>query len=385
MLAKRSCIFVLIILFAAKSAAPAAENRTFKEARFEKGRLQYVNHLPVLTVEGTPQEMGRQEAALTGEVAKSFSGYPRQLMTLSGQGSKWDKCVETARMLTSHASQAHRDELQSFADKADVPTDTLLVVNTIADLHRGGFACSALMVDPAKSKTGGILFGRNLDFFTLGILDRCGLITVYRPQGKHALVTVGFPGLTGCLSGMNDAGLAMAVHEVHLTADFAPMLNTKAMPYTLCLRRILEECTTIEEAEKLLRESERSTILSVDICSRTGTGVLEITPKTVALRRGGDGICVNTNHFRCDGLSLWKACPRYAILSKAAAMENLGVSDVFKKLDEVNQGSQTLQSMIFEPDTLILHLAMGKTPATKSPLETVELKPLFRPSEREKE
>lgn len=184
---------------------------------------------------------------------------------------------------------------------------------------------------------------------------------------------------------MNDAGLAMAVHEVHLTADFAPMLNAKAMPYTLCLRRILEECTTIEEAEKLLRESERSTILSVDICSRTGTGVLEITPKTVALRRGSDGICVNTNHFRCDGLSLWKACPRYAVLSKAAAMENLDIADVFKKLDEVNQGSQTVQSMIFEPGPLILHLAMGKTPATKGPLETVELKPLFKPSPRGKE
>ena len=68
---------------------------------------------------------------------------------------------------------------------------------------------------------------------------------------------------------MNDAGLAMAVHEVRITADGAPMLNPKAMPYTFCLRRILEECTTIEEAEKLLRSSERSTILSLAICDRS--------------------------------------------------------------------------------------------------------------------
>ncbi len=95
MLAKRTCIFTLLVLLTVTAAAPAAEKRTFKEARFEKGQLQYVNNLPVLTVEGTPKEMGRQEAALTGEVAKSFSKYPRQLMTLSGQGKKWDKCVET--------------------------------------------------------------------------------------------------------------------------------------------------------------------------------------------------------------------------------------------------------------------------------------------------
>ena len=44
----------------------AAEKLPFQEGRFEKGELKYVHHLPVLSVEGTPEEMGRQEAALTG-------------------------------------------------------------------------------------------------------------------------------------------------------------------------------------------------------------------------------------------------------------------------------------------------------------------------------
>ena len=385
MLARRTWCGALLLLtfvavFPCGGIASAAEKRTFHEARFEKGQLKYVGNVPVLSVEGSPQEMGRQEAVLTGEVVKSLASYPRQLMVLSGRGKDWDKWVETAQTLTSHASQAHRDELQSYAAKSGYPLDLIRVANAIMDLHRGGYACSALMIDSAKSQTGGILFGRNLDFYTLGVLDRYGLVTVFRPNGKHAFATVGFPGLTGCISGMNDAGLAMAVHEVRLTADNAPILNPKAMPYTLCLRQILEDCTTIEQAEKVLRASERSTILSVDICSRTGTGVLEITPKTVALRRGSDGICVNTNHFRTDGLCLWKACPRYAILSRAASMEKLDVNDVFKKLGEVNQEAKTVQSMIFEPSTLVLHVAMGKVPATKCPLETVKLKPLLKTS-----
>ena len=49
-------------------------------------------------------------------------------------------------------------------------------------------------------------------------------------------------------------------------------------------------------------------------------------------------------------------------------MEKLGVDDVFEKLDEVNQGAQTVQSMVFEPGPLVLHVAMGTTPATKGPL-----------------
>ena len=118
------------------------------------------------------------------------------------------------------------------------------------DTYRGWLGCSSLLVSAEKSATGAPLFGRNLDFYTLGLLDKYGLVTVYRPRGKHAFVSVGLPGMFGCLSGMNDAGLALAVHEVFLSADGSTWLNLKAMPYTLCFRRILEECTTIERGGK---------------------------------------------------------------------------------------------------------------------------------------
>ncbi len=376
----RRWLWLLLVLVAAFSTVQAAEERPFQEGRFEQGELRYVNHLPVLSVAGTPAEMGRQEAALTGAVVKVLAPYPRQLMTLGGRGQKWDRCVETARTLMSHATPAHRHELQSFAANAGIPLEMLTVANTLMDLHRGGFACSSLMVEPGKSRTGGVLFGRNLDFYTLGILDRYGLIAIYRPKDKHAFATVGFPGVTGCISGMNDVGLAMAVHEVRASADGAPLLNPKGMPYALAFRRVLEECKTMEEAERLLRKTERSTILSLAVCDRQGCGVLEITPKNVVLRRGSGGICVNTNHFRSESLGLWRACPRYALLSQAAAIEKLGVADVYKKLDEVNLGPRTVQSMVFEPGPLVLHVAMGTCPATKRPLERLDLKPFFEPT-----
>jgi isopenicillin-N N-acyltransferase like protein len=380
MLIQRRWFCLLLISLAACSTVGAAETRAFQEGRFEKGELKYVNHLPVLAVEGTPEEMGRQEAALTGTLAKTLAEYPRQLLIRRGHSDKWDRCLETARTLMSHASKADRDELRNFAERAGISLDLLTVGNAIMDIHRGGFACSSLMVDANKSQTGGILFGRNLDFYSLGVLDRYGLITVRRPKEKHAFATVGFPGLMGCLSGMNDAGLAIAVHEVPLSADGAPLLNVKAGPAGLVFRRILEECKTIEEAEKLLRGSERSTILSLAICDRRHSGVLEITPKNVVLRTGSKGICVNTNHFRSDLLCLWKICPRYATLSKAVAVDKLGVEDIFHKLDEVNQGQRTVQSMVFEPQPLILHVAMGKCPATKGSLDEVDLTAFFGPT-----
>lgn len=67
--------------------AVAEEARAFQEGRFDKGELRYINDLPVLIVSGTPEEIGRQKAALTGDVVHKLADYPKQLMRI-GNGSK---------------------------------------------------------------------------------------------------------------------------------------------------------------------------------------------------------------------------------------------------------------------------------------------------------
>ena len=228
-----------------------------------------------------------------------------------------------------------------------------------------------------KSATNATLFGRNLDFYAIASLDKCGLVTVYRPKGKRAFASIGFPELMGCLSGINDAGLAVAVHNVYLSGDGATMLNTKAMPYAACFRRILEECDSVATAEKLLRSVERSTLLNLAVCDRQDCAVLEMTPKTVAIRRGRDGVCACTNHFRTEELMMFAWCRRYHELSTSAKIAKISVRDVAQKLDAVNQGRLTMQTMIFEPGPLLLHVSLGPPPSSKQPLHDIALAPLF--------
>ena len=73
---RRRSFWLLLVLAAPFSMVQAAEKLPFQEGRFEKGELKYVNHLPVLSVEGTPEEMGRQEAALTGAWSRSSPRIP---------------------------------------------------------------------------------------------------------------------------------------------------------------------------------------------------------------------------------------------------------------------------------------------------------------------
>jgi predicted choloylglycine hydrolase len=183
----------------------------------------------------------------------------------------------------------------------------------------------------------------------------------------------------GCLSGMNESGLALAVHEVFLARDGAEMFNPKGMPYTFAFRRVLEQCDTVEEAEKLLREMPRSTIFSLALCDKKNAVVLEMTPKTVASRRPIKGILACTNHFRTDELAVFAWCNRYPKLILSRNLDQLDVAAVAKKLHEVNLGRLTLQTMVFEPATLKLHLAIGSCPSSALPLKTLDLQPLLKP------
>ena len=363
----------------AGNALAADDTRHFSEARFEKGELRYINGLPVLTVEGTPQEIGRQQGALTADVAVHIMAHPGNLLRKVEREESLPDLLETGRVLLSRLPKDHLEELRAFARQSGIDFDTLAAVNVMVDTYRGGFGCSSLIVAPERSETGGPLFGRNLDFFTAGELQQYSLVTVFRPVGKHAFVSVGFPGMIGCLTGMNDAGLTVAVHEVFFSRDGSTIFNPSGTPYTFAFRRILEECTTVREAEEFLRRTERTTFLSLAVCDRDRGAVLEMTPENVATRRGSHGICACTNHFRTRQLATISLGWRHRILMRSLQAENIDLDYVAAKLHQVNLGRLTMQTMVFEPALLKLHLAIGSCPSSALPLRELELGRFFSP------
>jgi len=372
-----ACLFLFLLLIA--SPARAEDARVFAENLSGEGRLSYINDLPVLMVSGTPDQIGRQKGILLAEAIKQVADYPRQLLDRSENKDKLDKYKKMCESLVAQMPEDHRRELLAASVHLGIDRDLGLLANMLPDIYRGGFGCSSLIVDKERSKTGGPLFGRNLDFYTLGMLDKYSLVTVHRPEGKHAFVSIGFPGMFGCVSGMNDAGLALAVHEVFLARDGAPMFNPKGVPYTFSFRRVLEECASVEEAEKMLRAAERTTILSLALCDPKDGKVLEMTPRTVVDRHSINGVCACTNHFRTTELAVFAICARYPKLAHSRALGRLGIPEIAEKLHQVHIGRLTVQTMIFEPAELKLHLAVGSCPSSALPLKLLELKPLFAP------
>lgn len=376
---QRTALFWFWILVCANNAAialakPAGES-AFVAHKVDGAELRMVGNVPVAILSGTAEEIGRQHGELLAGPGKAMTDFPERFAEEFGVTAFWPLVTQAGKTLVMQAPQRHQQELAAIAKHSDLSSDKLAVGNTLLELRRLG--CSAVVVEPARSATGGPIFGRNFDFLTLGELDQYSMVIIYRPEGKHTFASVGFPGMVGTISGMNDAGLAVGTLDVEQSADKSRKFNPTGVPLAFVFRRILEECTTIDEAEALLRSIKPTTWMNLTVCDRDGGATFEITPDHIGRRDDEEGLVRCTNHFRCEGMSVGEGCWRYDALVDFAKGPKIDVAAIHERLHAANQGELTLQTMIFQPRELVLHLAIGKPPVSDDPLVKIELTPLF--------
>ncbi|HVK13523.1 MAG TPA: C45 family peptidase, partial [Gemmataceae bacterium] len=336
----------------------------FPPARHGRGELADRAGVPVLRVGGTPAEVGEQLGVLSVRPAARLLDFPEDLLRHTF------KSRLLARLLARRATTLGGRLLAQFPDAARRELDgmaaagldrgRLVLGNTLYDLKNISLpqvlGCSSLVVPAARSATGGPLFGRNVDFFDRGYLHEYSLVTV-RPRTAAALAyaTVGFPGLLGCFSGMNEAGLALASHEV-FGLPRGRRYNPRGVPFTLAYRRVLEECTRTADVADLLRGMERTTSTLLVLCDRDGGRVLEVTPDHVLGYETDATAITCTNHYRTPELARrrppkkFRTGERLATLAgRAAGDHSFGLADLTAALHAVHQGPLTVQTMVFEP------------------------------------
>jgi len=369
----------VLLLLLASAPLLAAEPRAFEEAVREGGQLKYVDGVPVLFLAGEPKQMGRQQAALVMDVARPLADVPRRMARYVGGERGWPAVLTMCRLHQLKMLPRYQAELKAAIDTARLTPDeqdALVVVNSIFEFYHVG-GCSSLVVEPERSATGGVIFGRNLDFPSFGHLDRLGLLTVYRPTDRYAFASVGFPVLGGVISGINEEGLALAVHIVGPSADGAPGVNLMGAPLFTTCRRMLEECSTIAEAKKLIAGYRYVAPLLIVACDKRRAVVFEITTRQIVTREAESHLLGCTNHYRSGPLKVPMYCRRYRTLEKYWKYRRpLAVDDVAGALRAVGV-PRTLQTMIFEPGAMKLHVGIGQGPVLNNRRVTLDLAELF--------
>jgi hypothetical protein len=363
---------------------PVAAPFRYPEGKHGTCELRYYSDLPVLTVGGRPEEIGEAVGALALGPAPTMAGYPEDNLRHFWLGWLKRPLTWLGEKLVRQLPEEYRREMEAIARGAGLDRRRLVLGNTLFDIKKI-VACSALLVEPGRSATGGPLVGRNLDYPSLGYAHEYGLVTVYRRgNGKFAFASIGFPGLVGVLSGMNEKGLTVAVLEVFQAGVFNRRLDVGGVTYGVCIRRLLESCATIDEALAALKRLRRTTMYNLVLGDANRVATFEVTTRRVVERRSYHGACLCTNHFCSTELTpLWQfniytTFDRHeALMAQERCVEQFGLPELHRALHASSQADETLQTMIFEPAARRLHVAVGTLPASAGPMRTLDLAPLF--------
>jgi hypothetical protein len=363
----------------ARSQFPTPADGDWAEGR---GRLAVRGGWRFLHLEGSPREMGLQHGRLLRPVVQrifeEYIGMIRWFRALSRA-----ELLRRGRRLEPHIPAAYLDEMRGLADGAAMAYDDILIAHTFLEsvqaVQCSCFAAyeAATRGDPEQRRTGGeLIFGRNLDFVSMGIAQRCGLIIFCKPDRGIPFLSIAWPGWCGAITAVNLAGLCIGPLNVHRISA-----NLEGTPYVISFRQMAQEAATCDEAVALLRATRRTysnNILLAQTAPARRAVVAEYTADEVAVReaRPGDDFIAATNHFRKLGRPAELPDPRgsgrYARLM-ARLRERPGAIGLRTDIlaDPRIHLPNSLQALIAAPERRTFRLAMGRMPAAAGPYRTL--------------
>src|SRR5262249_47633320 len=162
----RSRLVGALVLFLLPISLLAADPFRFPEAKHGKAELKYLEGVPVIQVEGKPAEIGEQMAVLTVKSAEKLLDYPRDYLKSRKLDFSWPLIVKMAQGMAPQFPPDYLQEIDTGVKVARLDRELLIAANAAFDIKRM-MGCAALIVEPQRSASKQILFGRNLDFPTL--------------------------------------------------------------------------------------------------------------------------------------------------------------------------------------------------------------------------
>jgi hypothetical protein len=212
--------------------------------------------------------------------------------------------------LVHHVFTEESDLIQGSADGFGISADDLTESFVIPELQNymaldytkflkfmGGphFACTSFIV---KDKGGSRIFGRNLDFAGVGYLDKNISVYLIRPMSGYKILTVSTRGLpTPGITGMNEKGLALALHVVY--SNYVDQRH--GVPVLSVNREVLQNASTVAEAIEIYQKYKYESGWMVHLTGKDRSVIVELDGRGANVFEYDDGISLLNNEYASEG------------------------------------------------------------------------------------
>lgn len=260
------------------------QTHVFKLATFGVGKLYYQGNIPVLELQSDdPYEAGKAHGYLMGEPLDHLLNQLEWVRKLA-QMPQANQVPETVEAIQNVLPEEYMKELEGIVDgfnqwskenkwfKAkELTIADLILFHLMPDsLHfspqiieaqlegkkipafrtREDLTALGCTVVIDQDEQEGLTFGRNMDWPSFGLFGTYSLIINRKYQDeKLSTVELGFPGFVGTLTGMNKAGLSLAMNVCSGNTD-----HVQGIPAAFFNRMCLERCQDIQEVEELMEQ-----------------------------------------------------------------------------------------------------------------------------------
>jgi isopenicillin-N N-acyltransferase like protein len=277
------------------------------------GGWSAVRGVRIAHLTGSPEEIGAQHTTLLRDfmIANEevvWSGFRDVVPFAPARALLFDAGRYRYRHVDSGFPEARRREVAAEARAftpdpfaSHMPTYPRMVfLHALYDIalsfeHSPLLGCTAFGLGPASTADGHALFARAFDFEAADIFDRDKVVFVVREEGAIPFASVAWPGLVGVVTGMNAAGVAVAVN-----GGRAREPSTTGIPVAFSLRETLERAHDTAEAIDILSKQDVMVSHIVFVGDAKGRFVaVERAPGTPAFVRESTGSAplAVTNHF----------------------------------------------------------------------------------------
>ena len=217
------------------------------------------------------------------------------------------------RHLGENVLEEYRDEIYGISlsctheyDFIGTPYERQLNYHSAHDLGHAMqdymlVGCSSFATWGTQSADSSLLIGRNFDFYVGDAFAENKQVAFYTPDQGYKFASVGWPGMIGVLSGMNETGLTVTIN-----AAKSAVPTGSATPISILTREILQYASTIDEAFAIAQK--RKTFVSESILigsSKDGKAAIieKSTEKTVLFKGKEADRLICTNHYQSEEFS----------------------------------------------------------------------------------